>query len=487
MFKQAYRFDDQTIFYFDEYDNKYVAQGGSLAWRLNNPGLLHAHEPFVQKFNRIGAHSPFVIFPTASVGIYVLREWLKAKFSNTSIFSIAKYYQPDAPEECLQSLSQLADIPKDTTLKALSKDEFQRLVKAIQLFCQFSHKGTLSISPKIFRRYHSAKGKVEYYLVGFETLLSKSEAISWVEEHRLDAVIVHRKNGTIYLRSRPGHHLHQIHLTNDEYGEETEFENAIRDIGNKKNGQCIWGYINGVWNTDKGATATTKLISELTGNEQVWSLINNTKGKVRDLVECGRQKLDLDSPVVKFAARFFQLLLHLSEEDSGKIPVIIFVHSQGAIIADLAHELLSTNERKKLRIFTFGGGSFILPEKAHEDTHNYTSKADLIPRIGSYKAAKLLLRHYEKQKQGLTEKEIIEHLIDEDVDCELETTDPKAIECFRNLRKHFYEKELAKLVNVTVLEQSKDATWGHWEHTFEVPCYQRVLKEIIKRFQNVVH
>ncbi|MFN0065128.1 MAG: hypothetical protein ACKVOH_02700 [Chlamydiales bacterium] len=176
MFKQAYRFDDQTGFYFDAYDNKHVAKGGSLAWRLNNPGLLHAHEPFIKKFNRIGAHALFVIFP-----------------------------------------------------------------------------------------------KVAYYLVGFETLLSKSEAISWVDEHRLDAVIVHKKNGTIYLRSRPGHHLNQIHLTNDEYGEETEFENAIRDIGNKKNGQCIWGYINGVWNTDKGAASTTKLISEFTEDEQVWS------------------------------------------------------------------------------------------------------------------------------------------------------------------------------------------------------------------------
>jgi hypothetical protein len=71
MFKQAYRFDDQTIFYFDEYDNKYVAKGGSLSWRLNNPGLLHTHEPFVHKFNVIGAQYPFVIFPSAQVGSYV--------------------------------------------------------------------------------------------------------------------------------------------------------------------------------------------------------------------------------------------------------------------------------------------------------------------------------------------------------------------------------------------------------------------------------
>lgn len=38
--KKAYRYDDEIVFYFDAFDNKYVAQGGSLAWRLNNPGLL---------------------------------------------------------------------------------------------------------------------------------------------------------------------------------------------------------------------------------------------------------------------------------------------------------------------------------------------------------------------------------------------------------------------------------------------------------------
>jgi hypothetical protein len=41
--RKAYRYDDEIIFYFDAFDNKYVAQGGSLAWRLNNPGLLLSH------------------------------------------------------------------------------------------------------------------------------------------------------------------------------------------------------------------------------------------------------------------------------------------------------------------------------------------------------------------------------------------------------------------------------------------------------------
>src|ERR1700722_1851250 len=130
MFKQAYRFDDQTIFYFDEQDNKYVAQGGSLSWRLNNPGLLHTHEPFVHKFNIIGAQYPFVIFPSAQIGAYVLSEWLKSpRFINSRLVAIAKYYQPESPDEFLQKLCQFSELPEEAEIKALSRKEIQRLSK----------------------------------------------------------------------------------------------------------------------------------------------------------------------------------------------------------------------------------------------------------------------------------------------------------------------------------------------------------------------
>jgi ethanolamine utilization protein EutP (predicted NTPase) len=45
--------------------------------------------------------------------------------------------------------------------------------------------------PKIKARFYSANRKAEYYLAGYDTLLKKSQAIEWVETHKLDAVIVH--------------------------------------------------------------------------------------------------------------------------------------------------------------------------------------------------------------------------------------------------------------------------------------------------------
>lgn len=52
MFKSAIAHSEDIIFYFDRLGNKYVAQEGSLAWRLHNPGLQ-------QYWNDIGAKKVF--------------------------------------------------------------------------------------------------------------------------------------------------------------------------------------------------------------------------------------------------------------------------------------------------------------------------------------------------------------------------------------------------------------------------------------------
>lgn len=50
-------------------------------------------------------------------------------------------------------------------------------------------------------------------------------------------------------------------------------------------------------------------------------------------------------------------------------------------------------------IFTFGGWSFIPPGVTHQESHNYASVGDLIPRIGSLNLQYLALRRYEGLKE----------------------------------------------------------------------------------------
>ena len=79
------------------------------------------------------------------------------------------------------------------------------------------------------------------------------------------------------------------------------------------------------------------------------------------------------SESVKFAAQFFKMLIDLSEQTSSqnKPKIIVFSHSQGALIANLALSRLTPKERQKIHLFTLGGAVLIEPDAAHPESHNY--------------------------------------------------------------------------------------------------------------------
>ena len=103
--KKAYRYDDEVIFYFDAFDNKYVAKGGSLAWRLNNPGLLLSHSLYRTGYSAIGAYHQYAIFSHPVIGKDALRAWIcSTKYFDSPLIEIAKYYLPSDPAEYLNQL-----------------------------------------------------------------------------------------------------------------------------------------------------------------------------------------------------------------------------------------------------------------------------------------------------------------------------------------------------------------------------------------------
>jgi esterase/lipase superfamily enzyme len=61
-------------------------------------------------------------------------------------------------------------------------------------------------------------------------------------------------------------------------------------------------------------------------------------------------KLGFDTPIVSWAAQFFRYLLSLSEKIDSHPPVIIFAHSQGAIISEHALKHLNIDERRRVLI-----------------------------------------------------------------------------------------------------------------------------------------
>lgn len=179
MFKKAYKFDNATVFYFDGRDNKYVAKDGSLAWRLNNPGLVSSHSMIAKEFKTIGSDQQYAIFCDPLIGNDAHRAWLiSSKYCDAPLIELCKHYQLNDPEEFLNKLCTITLLEPKTKPRILSGKDFERLLKAIQKLVGFTKEGIgeFHLLPKITSRFCSHDRKIEYYLVGHENLLAPKEA-----------------------------------------------------------------------------------------------------------------------------------------------------------------------------------------------------------------------------------------------------------------------------------------------------------------------
>lgn len=481
MYKTACKYDDEFIFYFDSAGNKYVASGGSLAWRINNPGLVRSHSHFSRIHGSIGSFDRYAIFSHPQEGRIAFTTWIRSKkYFNSSLEILAEHYQPNNSDAFVSKLSSLSSLPPNAKINSLSKQEFDRLLVSIEKLCGYASTGNeiFSLLPKIIAKIENGKGK-DTYLIGDNIVLSKKEAIAWVQSHRLDGVIVHEKSGAIHLRSRPNHCIWNLKMHETEIlPSQGKIDTLIRTVGERKSGQCVWGFINGIDNTKEEALESAERISRAAKEEQVFSMPNDTAFlAVKDTLACVILKFAIDTPIVQWAAKFFQYLLSLSEKDKTHPPVVIFAHSQGAIITEHALKLLNKKEREKLIIFTFGGGSFIAPGKSHPDSHNYASAADFVCRMGSPNLQYLALQRYFGVKKGRSEQEVIHQLAVYDTMLDLDSTDPKTIETYTKQQMKHYEKEFSKISNVTVLDPDPK-----WKHKFSSRCYQTAMQSIIKKY-----
>jgi hypothetical protein len=486
MFILAYPEDPEHIAYFDASGNKYIAKGGTLAWRINNPGLVQSHSHVAKRNGTIGASGSYAIFPNPENGHQALSSWLHLrKYYNAKLKVVAQHYQPLDPEGFILKLQALADLPLNKKLKSFSKQEWQLLLNSIEQLCGFAALGDedFSLVPRINGKIEHGQGQEDSYLIGGDIVLSKTQAIAWCESYRIDASVVHERSGRIHLRSRPHHVVWHTKLY-DEYPTiedllppEKPINTIVRSVGNKKPGQCICGFINGIFNTKEAARQSTERISSAANDKAIFSLPNDTKW-VPDLLVCGILKLSIDSPIFILTEYFLRYLLAEAKQDEHNPPIVIFAHSQGAIFCEHALERLSISDRKQLRIFTFGGGSFIAPEKSHPDSHKYTSAADPICLAGSPNLQMLALQEYHACKKGYDQEDVIQLLAFRDAELNMHPCNPAAKERYMKERIIFYKEAFERIRNVTVLDPDSSL-----QHGFNSKCYQTVLLSTIKRYQ----
>jgi hypothetical protein len=217
--------------------------------------------------------------------------------------------------------------------------------------------------------------------------------------------------------------------------------------------------------------------------EQVLSMPNDTIWWPIDFLLCIILKTSVNTSIVTWTVKFLRYLLALAKRRADSPQVIVFLHSQGAIFIEHAIELLTQTERKQIRIFTFGAGSFIPPGKCHPDSQNYASAADFVCRFSSPNLQLLALERYYGYKEGLNDEKIIARLAFKDAMFHLDSNDLKVMEDYIKQRTTHYENEFSKISNLTILDPDPDCKF---KHKLDSECYQKVIQQVIIKYQKAI-
>lgn len=482
MFRYACKGNNGGVVYFDSYGNKYVASGGHFPWRIQNPGLVHSRSRHARKNGSIGTCEGYAVFLSPLHGHQALCDWLRSKkIANGTLRTIGSYYSKGEPDAFAIELSSVAKVPFDKKICQLDSLEFQRLLIGIEKSCGYICKGdeSLTLLSKISAKFHNVDTGEKFYLVKSRGLITKSEAIEQASSDQLDAVVVHKGDCEIYLRSRPSFSMQHNSLSKKVVEKLPLNETLVaRKVGEKRVGQCIWGFINGVWNTKGDSLESARLISKKAGNEQILSFPNDTQGYITDFFNCYDVKKNYDHSIARRAVKFFQFLIAESANDPYHPPIVIFAHSMGAIIASRAIELMKPGERRKLRVFTFGGGSYVLPDRSHPDSQNYASWRDLIPYAALPLFRAMITSYNYGRDEGLNDEQIKMRWVEEDVLLYLDTYNVNAINKFKKDRMKIYDKFYPSIKNIILLENE-----SFIEHLFSIEPYQKAIQTVIQKYK----
>jgi uncharacterized protein (TIGR02594 family) len=135
--------------FIDQMSTYMLRSGGTLPWRLNNPGNLRprlnqegkpdpkavkTHIGFAQVQGKDGPGGYFLIFPDFETGVEELRANLKRLHSKESIAKMIEAYAPpkeNNTSDYIASVEKFANLSRSQLICDLKGDEFERLVQAI--------------------------------------------------------------------------------------------------------------------------------------------------------------------------------------------------------------------------------------------------------------------------------------------------------------------------------------------------------------------
>jgi len=157
-----------------------------------------------------------------------------------------------------------------------------------------------------------------------------------------------------------------------------ERSGALKSVGFMDHTLGLIGYlfVPGMMNDKNSAMANANLISKELGGQYINPILNASHGFIKQLGEIILQKLGIDTEVVRVTAA------KLRELTSQYERVIVDAHSQGGLITYRALQGLTSAERAKIEVFTYGSAKIIDKEPLGlADARNYVCWKDPIPFI----------------------------------------------------------------------------------------------------------
>lgn len=227
---------DKSITYHDDDDNKLTRYldpkaknppRGTKSWRHQNPGNIN-HGDFSKRHGEIGfacypsPYDPkkkicFAIFPDYETGRKAFAALLKTeRFIDLTLNQFPRFYTgllkdslPDTNEviEYRKNLRIISKFDMERKIRSFTGEEYEKLLDAIQR-CEGWYPGDekLEAAPDKVVGVKFLKHKATEFLVqtadGIQKWLTRAQAITQAEAHKLFAVVVHGQYGT-YLRPYP--------------------------------------------------------------------------------------------------------------------------------------------------------------------------------------------------------------------------------------------------------------------------------------------
>lgn len=200
---ETYGKDSSAVLYTSDGGEKLIRQGGSRAWRNNNPGNIR-YTDFSRRNGAIGSAGGFAAFPDYQTGRNAIPLLLQgSKYINLSISRAVSRYAPpkeNDTERYKVLIARITGLDISRKISDLDAAELDRVVDAIQQIEGFAV-GVEKPVRKVIGALTDGSRLTAFLIEGESSYISLDAALALASCGEIDAVVVRPSIGRAYLRA----------------------------------------------------------------------------------------------------------------------------------------------------------------------------------------------------------------------------------------------------------------------------------------------